>query len=123
MLAAEFLKSELPVMERMAKRSINKGRASVAKKQARDWPEFPHCHYTQVHRRKLTPQEFEQSEQVAKGVGSSDNFENVGAGFAGAEQFFMENSGFRRALAIVKGTNSTNTQAMRFVPHLAQLAQ
>jgi hypothetical protein len=122
-LAAELPEGELPVMERMAKRSVNKRRTGVAKKQARDWPEFPNCHYTQAHRRKLAPQEFEQSKQIAKGVGSGDKFENVGAGFAGAEHFFAQNSRFRGAFEIVKGTNSTNAQAARFVPHRAQLAQ
>ncbi len=58
-----------------------------------------------------------------KVFGSSDNFEHVGAGFVGAEQFFMQNSRFRRAFEIVKRTNSANTQAVRFVPHRGQLIQ
>jgi len=58
-----------------------------------------------------------------KVFGSGDNFEHIGAGFAGTEQFFMQNSRFRGALEIMKRTNSANAQATRFVPHRAQLMQ
>src|SRR5947209_7926079 len=110
-------------MEWMVKRSINKRRTGLAKKQARDWPKSSCCHYAQTHGRKLAPQEFKQSEQIAEDVDTGDNFENVSTCFAGAEQFFVQNSRFRRAFEIVKGTNSANAQAACFVPHRAQLVQ
>src|SRR5207245_6911775 len=63
-LAAELPEGELSVMERMAKRSVNKRRTGVSKKQPRDWPEVPDCNYAQAHRRTPAPQEFKQVDQI-----------------------------------------------------------